>query len=279
MQLNNYFNLKRFARLLKQDLLINKTKYLLTTIGFLIVSYLVFYWYLGTKKHLIVSYYEQIKDLYSACFVFYLMAVAVVVGTAFPDLSDKIKTSNYLLNPGSTLEKFLVQFLIRVGFFVPIALMIFWLAIRLVKASLTPELLYDNTFFDPNLVPYFEFRDLFIDYSNNNKILPIWLILGLIFGVFSYGVYLFAGATYFKRYALVKTVILSGAILFGSISFSVVLSHIFYPKETIGFDTQLKYFTVREHLDSGNFFALILALSSWVFFMAIAYFNLKEKEI
>ena len=66
--------------------------------------------------------------------MFYMMAVGVIVGTAFPDLTDKIKTSNYLLNPGSTFEKLMVQFLLRIGLFVPIALGIFWIAIRLAKA-------------------------------------------------------------------------------------------------------------------------------------------------
>ena len=206
MLLNNYFHLNRFARLLKQDLLINRTKYLLAIIGFVLVSYLIFYWYLNAKKHLLTVYSENITDLYAICFSFYLVAVAVVVGTAFPDLSDKIKKSNYLLNPGSTLEKFLVQFLIRIGFFVPIALMVFWLAIRLAKASLSPELLYDNTYFDPLKVPYFEFRQLIATAAG--KLIKTWYIVTMIFGSFSYGVYLFAGTTFFKRYALVKTVIL-----------------------------------------------------------------------
>lgn len=277
MPLNNYFNLKRFARLLKQDLLINRTKYLFTIIGFVLVSYLVFYWYLSTKKELIVNYKDQINNLYAACLAFYLMAVAVVVGTAFPDLSDKIKKSNYILNPGSTLEKILVQFLIRIGFFVPLALMIFWVAIRLAKASLTPELLYDNIYFEPKIVPYFEFRQLITTAAG--KLMKTSYIVTMIFGSFSYGVYLFAGTTFFKRYALVKTVILSAVVLLTTISFSVVLSHIFYPKETIGFDISLKFFTIITHLESGELFSLILALLSWVFFMAIAYFNLKEKEI
>ena len=101
----------------------------------------------------------------------------------------------------------------------------------------------------------------------------------MIFGFFSYGIYLFAGATYFKRYALVKTVIASVVIFLISMSFSVMLSHIFYPQETDGFKIKLKDYAVTEHLDSTMIFILYLALSSWLFFLAIAYFKLKEKEV
>lgn len=272
MPLNNYFNLKRFALLLKQDLLINRTKYLLGILGLGLITYLLTYWFLtGSKDNMIIDE-SNIYGTYGICFAIYMMAVGVIIGTAFPDLTNKIKTSNYLLNPGSTLEKVMLQFLIRIGFFVPIALVIFWIIIRLAKASLLPG----ESELDPAVIPYFEFRLLITEF---NRIWETWQIVFLIFGLFSYGIYLFAGATYFKRYAIVKTVILSAIVLLTSISFSVVLSHIFYPKETNGFNIELETFRVTEHLDSDHLCAVILALLSWIFFLAIAYFKLKEKEI
>lgn len=276
MPFKNYFNLKRFTSLLKQDLLINRTKYFLTLIGLGLIAYLLCWWFLSSNKSTLVRYQEQINIYYMLCFTFYMMAVGVVVGTAFPDLSDKIKTSNYLLSPGSTLEKVLVQFLLRICIFIPLGLGIFWISIRLAKASLIPEELPGTQFFDPSLIPYFEFRLLVT--RGIDKLWDTWQILFMIFGFFSYGVYLFAGATYFKRYALVKTVIASVVILFTSISFSVGLSHIFYPEETHGFNTKLNEFAVTEHLSSLELFFLVLSLLSWMFFLAIAYFKLKEKE-
>ena len=273
MSLNNYFNIKRFALLLKQDLLINRTKYLLTIVGLGLVTYLFTYLFLnGSKDNMILNHYS-INQNYTICFAFFMMIVGVVVGTAFPDLSDKIKTSNYLLAPGSTLEKLMLQFLIRIGVFIPIALGIFWIAIRLAKASLIPGL----SGLDPSKIPYFDFRILIT--RADDKIWDTWQILFVIFGLFSYGAYLFAGPTQFKRYALVKTVIASAVILFISISFSVLLSHIFYPQEVQGFDTKLVDFVVTEQMDSFELFLLVLSLLSWMFFLAIGYFNLKEKEV
>jgi len=275
MLLNNYFNIKRFGLLLKQDLLINRTKYLLGILGLGLVTYLLSYWFLSSSKNSIINNLNSIYNHYMVCFTFYMMAVGVIVGTAFPDLTDKIKTANYLLSPGSTFEKYLVQFLLRIGLFVPIALGIFWIAIRLAKASLIPEMINRNQFFEPAVVPYFEFRLLV---TIEDKLWDTWQILFLIFGLFSYGTYLFAGATFFKKYALIKSVIVSVCLLVSGILLSVLLSHILYPLETHGFEIHFDRFRITESFDSTQFFILYLSLLSWIFFLFLAYFKLKEKE-
>lgn len=274
MSFDNHFNIKRFSRLFQQDLLINRTKYLLTILGLGLVTYLLSYWFLSSSKGSIMSYAESINNLYMVCFMFFMMGVGVIVGTAFPDFTDKIKTENYLLSPGSTLEKFLVQFLLRIGFFIPIALGVFWIAIRLAKASLISEMINGSEFFNPDTIPYFEYRLLV---TRVDKMWDTWQILLMIFGFFSYGTYLFAGATFFKRYALVKTVVISIILFFNGILFSMLLSNIFYSGPRF-FDIQFYTFQVTENFDSTEFSLLSLSLLSWVFFLPIAYFKLKEKE-
>lgn len=274
MSFNNHFNFNRFVRLFQQDLLINRTKYLLAILGLGLITYLLTYWFLSSSKSSIINYAENINNLYVVCFVFFMMGVGVIVGTAFPELTDKIKTANYLLSPGSAFEKFLVQFLLRIGFFIPIALGIFWIAIRLAKASLIPEMINGNQFFNPAVVPYFEYRLLV---TREGKLWDTWQILLMIFGFFSYGTYLFAGTTFFKRYALVKTVVISGILFFSCILFSMLLSKIIYSAPRF-FDIQFYAFQVTENFDSTEFSLLFLSLLSWVFFLPIAYFKLKEKE-
>ena len=280
MPFNTYFNLKRFTLLLKQDLLINRTKYGITILGLGLITYILGYIFLNSSKVSMIKHDYAVFQNYTICFAFFMMYVGVIIGLAFPDLSDKIKTSNYLLNPGSILEKIMLQFLIRIVLFVPVALGIFWIAIRLAKASLIPEMVNFNSveqLMDPAVIPYFDY--VFLITKSNGEIWDTWQILFVIFGLFSYGIYLFAGATYFKRYALVKTVIASVVILLTSITFSVLLSHIFYPEVTQGFNTKLNEFAVTEHLSSSELFMVSLSLLSWLFFIVIAYFNLKEKEV
>jgi len=273
MPFNNHFNVKRFCRLFQQDLLINGKKYGLAILGLSLITYVLSYMYLNGCKNSMIKYDYSIIQNYTICFGFFMMAVGVVIGTAFPDLSDKIKTSNYLLNPGSTLEKITLQFLIRFGLFVPIALAVFWICIRLAKASLVPG----DSGLDPSVIPYFDY--VFLITKGSGKIWETWQILFFIFGLFSYGTYLFAGATYFKRYALVKTVIVSVIIFFASITFSVAMSHLFYPNETHGFTMELREFAVTEYLTSLEIFFLALSMFSWLFFLTLAYFKLKEKEV
>lgn len=272
MPFNNHFNFNRFVRLFQQDLLINRTKYFLGILGLGVISYLIMYFFLYSTKGAMLDTYNYINSYYVGFFIFYMMAVGVVIGTAFPDLTDKIKTSSFLLAPGSVLEKLLVQFVIRIGLFVPIALGLFWTVLRLVKVSLVSDL---EKGFDVSKIPYFEFRLLI---TGVNRTWDTWQILFFIFSLFSYGIYLFAGTTYFRRYALIKTVIFSAIVLGISILFMMLLSHIFYPQETQGFAIKLQTYRVAENLDSDHLFVVILSLVSWVFFLSIAYFKLKEKE-
>lgn len=274
MLFNNHFNLKRFVRLFQQDLLINRTKYLLGILGLGVITYLIMYFFLYSTGGQKLDYYAYINSYYVGFFIFYMMAVGVVIGTAFPDLTDKIKTANYLLTPSSVLEKLLVQFVIRIVLFIPIALGLFWTVLRLAKVTLVSNL---EKGFDVSKIPYFNFRMLMTT-TYGNELIDKWKILFIVFGLFSYGIYLFSGTTYFKRYALVKTVIVSAVVLCVSILFMMLLSHIFYPQKTHGFDIQLQTFRIAENLDIDHFFAVILSLFSWLFFLSIAYFKLKEEE-
>jgi len=277
MPFNNFFNFNRFVLLMKQDLLIHRKKYVLTLTGLGLVTYLLAYWFLFVNKSSLASFAGRINELYMVCFAFFMMGVGVAVGTAFPELKDKIKTANYLLTPGSAFEKFLVQFMIRIGLFVPMALGIFWIVIRLAKASLIPEMLFGNQFFDPTLISNFEFR-LLVTYGHNNEMWPLWEIMSVFVGIFSYGTYLFAGASYFKSYALIKSVVFSILVFFGCILLFVLLSHVFYPEETHGFNVQLESFPVTEDIGSIELAVLLLAVISWIFFLPVTYFKLKEKE-
>ncbi len=277
MSLNNYFNWKRFSLLLKQDLLINKTQYVLGVVGLGVITYLLSYWFFNATKQDLMKYDGYINNQYLICFLIFMLGVGLVIGTAFPDLKDKIKTANYLLTPGATLEKYLVQFVVRIGLFIPFALGIFWVAIRLAKASLAPEFLeYANVYFDPARLSNFEFRLLVTIGVDGFR--ETWEILFLIFGLFSYLAYLFAGASFFKRFALIKTVVFAGILFCTGILFSMCLSYILNDQVKF-FTIELVEFQISENLHSSVVFLLVLSMLSWIFFLRFAYFKLKEKEV
>lgn len=265
MKQNKYFNPGRFARLFRNDLLINQKSYLFTLAGLLIAVYI--FSLLGMRRNN-PSYVQN--ALYLPNFMFYILGIGALLSTSFPALKDQIKTSTYLLLPGSTFEKYMVQFVLRFVIFIPVALAIFWIGTHLAKASLfsNPE-----SGFDPSRIPDFHFSDLFKQISTfRNKFV-------IIVSVFSFASLLFAGSAYFNRFALVKTAIII-AIVFGLVILSLVFfSHLFFPAETHGFDIELKAYKITEDLYNTQLAAYLMGCFSWIFFLVLGYFKLKEKEV
>ena len=264
MKQNKYFSLKRFSRLLRNDLLINQKIYLFTLAGIGIAIYAISYFFMQATHGF------QRTNEYLSLFIFYLMGIGVVIGTSFPALSNQIKTSNYLLSPGSTLEKYLVQFVIRIVLFVPLALIIFWIGTHLAKATLIPDM---ERRFDPSKIADFHFKDLF------QYIHGFLDQLIVILSIFSTASVLFAGSVYFKRFALIKTLIVSGATVFLVVCSCVMFSHILFPSSTHGFDVADIDYKISNNLYNIQLAIYLFGGLSWVFFLALAYLKLKEKEV
>jgi hypothetical protein len=199
-----------------------------------------------------------------------MLGVGVFIGSAFPVLKDSIKTTNYLLAPGSTFEKLMVQFVIRVVIAIPLALILFWIAVYLAKATLIPD---PTTGFDPAVhISDFHFKSL-INQLYYKDVIPT------ILGIFSFYTFLFAGSVYFNRYVLAKTIILTGAILFSVYLSSLLFSHLVFPVETHGYNVHFKVYNITEDIDNIKLLLYTIASFSWLFFLPLAYFKLKEKEV
>jgi len=263
MKQNRYFSPGRFARLFRNDLLINQKTYLFTLAGLVIAIYALLYFSMLTTKHVGINQY-------SGFIVFYLVCVGVVIGTAFPALTNQTKTSNYLLAPGSTLEKYLVQFVIRIVIFIPIALLIFWISAHLAKASLVPD---PNIGFNPQVsITDFSFQSLF-------NLLYYKDITPTLLGIFSVYAFLFAGSVFFNRFPLPKTLILAGVIVGAVVLSFVLFSHLIFPAETNGFKIHLNIYKITSDTDNMKLFLYFLSCLSWLFFLLFGYFKLKEKEV
>lgn len=263
MKQNKYFSPERFARLLRNDWLINQKMYLFTLAGLGIAIYALMYFSMITTKHVGVNQY-------AGFIVFYLVGIGVVIGTAFPALTNPKKAFSFLLLPASTLEKYLVQFVIRIVIFIPVALFIFWVSAHLAKASLIPN---PEIGFDPDAcISDYSFISLF-------NLLYYKDIAPVLFGIFSGYSLLFAGSVCFTRFALPKTLILF-AIIVGAVSLAfVIFSHLFFPASTNGFDINFPIYKISSDTDNIKLFLYIIFGCPWLFFLPLAYFKLKEKEV
>ena len=83
---------------------------------------------------------------------------------------------------------------------------------------------------------------------------------------------------FFKRFALVKTIISLVALSAIFWCIMVVFSHLFYP-EIIGFTVYFNSYYLTT--DITNFLIWICSISflSWLFFLPLGYFKLKEKQV
>lgn len=235
MSTNNFFSGKRFLRLLQHDFSINRKTYFWTLAGVTLVLFGINYFFL-------LSYQWKTKEFISQNYFFpFLLSITVMiyfVGTAFSELRDRIKTQNFLLLPASVFEKFLAQFVIRFVLFLPLMFLLFFVTTRLAKASFYSEgkawnlqsSNYDNIIlkgeitsasifnltnaeinYQPSQIPDFHF-DLLLNQRKQFEpaLLFIWSMAFV--GLFV----VFAGTTCFKRYGVVKSLVIIGVLSAGS---------------------------------------------------------------
>lgn len=266
MKQNKYFSLKRFARLLRNDWLINQKTYLFTVIGLGIATYAITYILFINNNNSSFSHNDYIPLL-----LVYLMVVGVFIGTSFPALTDHIKKTNYLLAPGSLFEKCMVQFVTRIVLFIPLALILFWIGVHLAKTTVGLFPVWNTNY---SGIEDYQFFNLF-----RNQNLRSIDVYAIFLSIFSMATLLFAGCTYFNRFALVKTLIITTVTVFAIIFSFVLFSHIFYPAGTHGFDIRLKIYKIGYDLYNTQLAIYLLGGLSWLFFLPLTYFKLKEKEV
>ncbi|MGQ8338121.1 hypothetical protein ACUNWD_16335 [Sunxiuqinia sp. A32] len=265
MNQNKYFNPGRFARLFKHDLLINQKIYFFAIAGIGIAIYLLSYFIMLQNRGGFLT-----TDSYVPLMLFYMMGLGALIGNSFPALKNQIKTSSYLLYPGSTFEKFMVQFVIRIVLLIPIAFGLFWIGTHLAKATM---FLVHQPGTDPNNIIDFNYSYLLED-------VPTLLDKTfVVFSIFSFATVLFAGAVWFKRFSLVKTLIITG-LMFGVYLLTFVFfSHIFFSDKVVGFDIYINQYKVAKDLHNIQVLLYSVGVLSWLFLLPLAYFKLKEKEV
>ena len=274
MNLQQYFDFNRFYKLLKFDLSFNSKKYL-TFLGVLIIVLFILDLILldsGSNYRILENndraYFYRKSDYQVSLFITFLIALFLVVSSSFPAFRKKESTSNFLLLPASTFEKFLIQFFIRILIFSPLFILIFWIDFRL--ASIIYNLL---DFKKDILIPDFTVWDVF---SYKMKLSDKIVIL---LSILSFASYLLVNAVHFKKNAVLKTIVLFGIFSFTVFLLNVILSHLFLPNEVNGFDVKIFYRYLENGLRSDQFCVYVIGLFSSLFLLPLTYFKLKEKQV
>lgn len=275
MKLHKFFSLKRFGRLLAADLRLNSKRYLYTIAGAAVGIYLLLLFSILSGQRNTFK-----AEDYSRMFGFSLLALGVYIGSAFPSFSEKATTANFLLFPASNFEKLISQFLLYFIDGTIIFIFLFWLDAHLVRLSLSNMEMVRNG--NLTIIP-FSYPKMFEYISSNSRnilesILP-WIM------TISIGFFLFTTRLVFNKFALAKSIISGIVIFFLVFCLLVLCSHLFYPETTYGFRVSDKLFFYSTNIfnirnvESIILFFYILCGIIFLFFLPLAYFKIKEKQV
>ncbi|MDO3695080.1 hypothetical protein QVZ41_09515 [Wenyingzhuangia sp. chi5] len=259
--MEKYFNPTRFSKYFRYNLSIHYKAYFITCIILLIGLVCTNYIYLCSNHEYKANTHVTIYTLS------YCLSAVLVIGTGFPELRSKSKTIYFITIPASILEKYLVQFFIRIICFTIIYHVLFWISLKLAHHfyMLTDYkkhfVIYDYSFFSALENGYSS-----KSYSLFSLIISICLLV-------------FTGSAIYKKFALFKTVFTIFAFLFGIYILLLIYSHIFNPEVTHGFYPELQPRNVYQEYNTMILLMIAISCVTSILLLPLAYFKLKEKEL
>lgn len=263
----NHFNIKRFFNAFKYYSILNIKSYLSFIIGLIIGLIFIDIFFIFT--------FGRKVDHNDYAIIFYFTSIictVLVVGTSFPLLRNKKSVINYLMLPASLFEKFLIQFISRIVLFIPFFLLLFWLDFKIATA------IYNLVAWRNKIqIGSFGMLDPLMDI----KLINTLDIVAVICWGFTLITFLFAGASYFKKYALFKT-ILSFTILLAVVFMICSLFTLFFFPEKFNLSRNPVYisdYRLSKTLWNIQLWVYVIGVLSSLFLLPLAYFKLKEKEI
>ena len=261
-----YFNFKRFCNAFKYDLRIGLKLYLSLLLGLIVALVLINIALLSITQ----SAFEANEYVQTFYFTFLLSGI-LIIATSFPLLRGTKSKLHYLMLPASVFEKVLIQFCMRFVIFIPVFFTVFWLDFKLAAAVY-------NLFEWSRSIKIGDFNFLEPLLHAPSGSIHMFALAGLLLTI---AAFLFAGATYFRRYTVIKTVLAFALFLGGGITLFRLFTMIFfnsYYKEIDVF-AYLEIYSVSEQLVNIQLYFYVIAFLSGLFLLPLAYFKLKEKQL
>ena len=260
---DNIFNIRRFSLLFRQHFIHNIQLLLLSTVAYMGVIFIVL-----SLIQMESGFRPNDLDVFQGSMIGFVSIFGILyIGHSFPAFRSKESTINYLMVPGSLLEKFLFELISRLGIILVILPLLYWVTFHLQGYFFT---VFISNGFEPvglqNIVR--------VDVSNVDHV--FWLSIVISSVVFLAFVLAFTGAATFSKQPLVKSL------------FSVALIILFY--------TGYSYLVI-EHLGVGKYdppsslwlvptneaavlqFISTAVILTIIIMLFVAYRKLKEKEV
>ncbi|PCH72957.1 MAG: hypothetical protein COB98_11330 [Flavobacteriaceae bacterium] len=264
IETQEFFNFKRCYNAFKFDLIMNSKKFIYGSIAIVLAMFFMDFYALSTVSHVFAF-----GDYAALSSIMFMIGLVVVLGTSFPMLRNKRSSVAFLMLPASVFEKFMVQFFLRIVVFTLLYIPVCWGVFK-------GAVLFYHLFEWPRELTIFSFGLFDLFHIKNIG----WLVfLGMCCGLFSFAMFLFSGAIYFKKQAVFKSVItLIVLIVFVSLC-SMLLSYLFVPSLVHIYDYGVYIRDINTYFTNFGLYLLVIAFGTSLFLPPYAYYCLKEKEV
>lgn len=280
--MNQVFNLKRFLRLFFSHWTEYKKRYALFTLA--LAGIMLF----GAICIIAVEpRHAFAEDMQYFMFHFVLfISGCIYAGTFLSNLNDKSKGITYILTPASTFEKLLLAFVFIVPIFLAVYILLFYIIdipfVAISNSIRHQQYLQNNQFnYNGKFVSYRIISLLkplvYAEYSYRNEEFKIFK--NAFFGFFALQAFFLMGASYFKKFAFVKTILAGFLImLFFSVFTILVFKNNNYNSEI--FENYFSKKTIKDsyYYYGAGIFCFFKYGLTFIFYL-ITYFHIKEKEI
>ena len=262
MSANNTFSLNRFLLLAKRHYIHNNRLMLFSIIAYCGVVFVV----------LSLAQLDNLTPLDAEYFTGFLIGSTAVFGIlftghAFPAFRNRETATNYITLPASTLEKYVFEFIYRIGLSIVLLPILFWITFHLQGYFF--QLFIEETFLPIGLTDV-------ITMSSKDLKEPIWIPLMLI----SVGALVltipFAGAAFFVKQPLVKTLFSVGIIIIFYVLYVYV---VFVLLGLEHYHTNDSLILIPNEEQAAFRFLFFASATGNAFMLLFAYLKLKEKEV
>lgn len=261
MQTKNNFSFQRFLLLIRLSLRVNKKILMIYTAGLAGMLFLALLFFQSTVNF---QYWDQENNMITFIFLFLSLGL-LYTSKSFPAFRSTTKSLAYLTLPATNSEKYVFEFLTRIVAYIVLMPLIFWLV-----ANIEGTIVHH---FVPQLVNYrFSFLDNISKFMESSKT-GFWGLIGISQPMLFVFTAAFAGASYFSKSPLIRTLFTFSTVVAGYFFLSYLLYHGFNLKEHHPSDHIL--FLTKDRL---VIFFSIAGLLINLTLLVISWFRLKEKE-
>jgi hypothetical protein len=260
---NNIFNAKRFGLLFKQHL-IHNAQFLLLSIGAYVGVIFIVLSLVQIGNNFKPHPFENFQIFLA---VFVTVFGILYVGHSFPAFRSKESTITYLMMPASALEKFLFEFLSRIGIILLTLPFLYWVTFHLQGYFFT--ILTDQVFESVGLQYVVKLEGIPPGY----EFLLYSMITGGVFFSLSLA---FTGAAMFTKQPLVKSLFAVAMVVmfFGAYSY-IVIEHL-----GVGAYNPPDHMLLVPLKEDTTLMAVTIALfAATAVMLFVAYRKLKEREV